>query len=69
MKNKKYFINGEALISDEGITNYENSLKQRLEDVCTAVDNHMELLLRATKKRNPTQWRFFMNSKDTGDKL
>ena len=69
MTDKKYYIYGKALISDEGITNYENSLKQRLEDVCNAVDSHMELLLQATRKRDVTKWRFFMTSKDTGEKL
>lgn len=39
---------GERIMSDENIENYEKDLKDRIQFIEDAIDNHLEILLKTT---------------------
>jgi hypothetical protein len=60
MTDPKYLPGGVRTITDDQIACYEARLKDRIGHLHEAIDDHMELLLRATKKRDPSQHKMFM---------
>lgn len=62
------YSKGKTIIDAKSIQCYEARLKHRLNHIHEAVDSHLELLLRATKKRDPNRYKFFM-SKEYKTKL
>lgn len=52
MSDPKYLPKGRQIINAKSIENYEKRLKERIDQIKDAVDSHMEVLLKATKKRD-----------------
>lgn len=77
MKEKKDFeMNGKAWMTDPSLTNgkeiidtasidcYEKRLNDRLNHIHEAIESHLDLLLRVTRKKDPERYKFFMQKTD-----
>ena len=48
------------LIKDSQVDEYADRLRERIQEVNDAVDDHMRLLLRTEKRKNPAKYEKFM---------